>query len=97
MRTRASTAAFRGEHKSLGGDYAQPASAAYALELNPFIGFHVPNAMKIIPEKHAVIAGGHVAAFDAVGQNRFHIHAGAEGVSLVVGIDNFLHDQRMLY
>ena len=68
MRAGAAAAAFRGEHKSLGGDNAEPTAAANALELNPFIGFHVPNAMKIIPEKHAVIAGGHVAAFDSLRQ-----------------------------
>ena len=68
MRAGTAAAAFGGEHEALGGDDAEPTAAADAFELNAFIGFHVPNAMKKIPEKHAVIAGGHVAAFDSLRQ-----------------------------
>lgn len=97
MSAGAAAAAFGGEHEALGGDDAEPTAAADAFELNLFISFHIPNAVVKISKKHAVIAGGHVAAFDSIGQNRFHIPAGAKGVSLVVGVNNFLHDQWMLY
>ena len=68
MRAGTAAAAFRGKHEALRGDDADPAAAADALEFNPFIGFQVPNAMIKMPEKHAVIAGGHVAAFFPLGQ-----------------------------
>ena len=62
------TAAFRRQHQSLRRNNPQPTAAADAFELNSFIGFHVPNAMIEIPEKHAVIAGSHVPAFHPIWQ-----------------------------
>ena len=61
-------ATFRGKHQALCRNNPQPATAADTFELNPLIGFHIPDAVVKIPKKHAVIAGGHVSAFDSLRQ-----------------------------
>ena len=68
-----------------------------ALEFNPFIGFQIPNAMKKMPEKHTVIAGGHVAAFFPLGQIVTQQLSAAKCISAVISVDDILHDQWMLY
>ena len=80
----------------MGGDDAEPTAAADALEFGFFVGLDVPDAMEVRAIKHAVIAGGHVAAAAAFGEVGAHGGAFAQVVGDAVGVKHVADHKRML-